>query len=125
MKAWSRADRVGRLVCQILADRLTKGTSDPDIEGVVITGAKMSPDIKVATVFFRIVGVDGEEDPIRVTATAAALERAKYRLHQELRQQMKIKYIPTLRFRYDASLDRIERLEYIFQELEAERDDGA
>lgn len=125
MKAWSRADRVSRLVCQILADRLTKGISDKSIDGVVITGAKMSPDIKVATVYFRIVGVDGEEEPARVESTLAGLESAKHRLHQELRKQMKIKYIPTLRFRYDASLDRIERLESIFQELEAERDDGA
>ncbi len=42
MKAWSRAERVGKLICQILAERLAKGTSDPNLEGVVITGSKMS-----------------------------------------------------------------------------------
>jgi len=125
MKAWSRAERVGKLICQILAERLAKGTSDSNLEGVVITGSKMSPDIKMATIYFRIIGVDGEDDPARVAACTKALERAKHRLHQELGRQMKIKYVPTLRFRYDASLDRVERLENIFQELEAERDDGS
>ena len=34
---------------------------------------------------------------------------------------MKIKYIPTLRFFHDASLDRVQRLESIFHELEVAR----
>ena len=121
MKPWQRGDRVGKLVAQIVADRLLKGLSDRDLEGVVVTGAKMSPDIKGATIYFQVM--EGDEDPARVERTLAALERAKHRLHQELRQQMKIKYIPSLRFCHDASLDRIQRLESIFHELDAERRD--
>ncbi len=121
MKAWQRGDRVGKLVCQIVADRLSRGSSDKRLDGVVITGAKMSPDIKAATIYFQVLG--GDKDPERIASTLAALERAGHRLHQELRQQMKIKYVPTLRFRHDASLDRVQRLESIFQELDAERRD--
>jgi len=123
MKAWSRGERVGRLVGQIVAERLAKGTSDPSLEGVVITGAKMSSDIKLATVYFEILGQGGERagDGERVEQVGAALDRAKHMLHQELRRQMKIKFIPKLRFRHDVSLDRVERLESIFNELETER----
>jgi len=121
MKAWSRDERVSKLVCQILADRLSKGTSERDLEGVIITGAKMSPDIKMASIYFQLL--KGDKEPERVERTLAALERERHRLHQELRRQMKIKYVPTLRFFHDASLDRVHRLESIFRELDAERQD--
>jgi len=131
MKGWSRGDRVGKLVSRILAERLSRGTSDPDIEGVIITDVKMAPDIKSATVYFQLL--NHNDDTARVERTLAALGRARYRLHQELRLQMKIKYVPTLRFAHDTSLDRIERIESIFRSLEEERlkneeylkDDGA
>ena len=121
MKAWTRGERVGKLIVQILADRLTRGTSDRALESVVLTGAEMAPDIKMATIYFQVI--NGDSDPVKVEAALAALEHAKHMLHQELRRQMKIKFVPTLRFRHDASLDRVQRLESIFQELEAERKD--
>jgi len=128
MKAWSRGERVGKLVGRIVAERLAKGTSDPSLEGVVITGAKMSTDIKQATIYFQLLTPGGEEgagDVERVEQACAALDRAKHMLHQELRSQMTIKFIPKLRFRHDVSLDRVERLESIFQELETERRNGS
>ncbi|MFH1530817.1 MAG: 30S ribosome-binding factor RbfA [Pseudomonadota bacterium] len=121
MKAWTRGERVGKLVRQILADRLSRGTSERDLEGVIITDVKMAPDIKMASIYFQLL--QGDREPARVERALAALERAKHLLHQELRKQMKIKFVPTLRFFHDASLDRVHRLESIFRELDDERHD--
>ena len=121
MKAWSRAERVAKLVSQILADRLAKGTSDAALEGVVIIGTEMAGDIKSATVYFRILDPQDDGNPERVQGAQEALTRASYMLHQELCRQMKIKFVPVLRFRHDVAQDRIHRLESIFQELEEER----
>ncbi|MBM4371058.1 MAG: 30S ribosome-binding factor RbfA [Deltaproteobacteria bacterium] len=122
MKPWSRGDRVGHLVQRILAERLARGTSIPELEGVVITGVRMSPDVRIATVWFQVM--DAEGTPGKAERTLAGLEAARRMLQEELRRQMTIKFVPTLRFEHDSSLDRIQRLESIFQELDEARRAG-
>jgi ribosome-binding factor A len=58
MRPYSRADRVGQLIRQILAETLQKKIKDPRINTVIITGVKMSPDLKNAKIYFALSGTE-------------------------------------------------------------------
>jgi ribosome-binding factor A len=54
MKSYTRGDRVAGLVQEALSDVLKKSIQDPRLESAVITGVKMSPDLKLAKVYFTV-----------------------------------------------------------------------
>ena len=56
MTSFSRADRVSGLIQEVLSDILRKEIADPRLAMATITGVRMSPDLKVASIYFTISG---------------------------------------------------------------------
>ena len=54
IKPFVRSDRVSGLIHEALSRLLQKSISDPRLESVSITGIKMSPDLKLAKIYFVI-----------------------------------------------------------------------
>ncbi len=112
MKTFKRADRVAPLVKQILAELLSRRVKDPRLAAVVLTRVDIGDDLRLARVGYRIVkGGCGRE------AVDAALEAASGFLRRELGEQLKMKFTPELRFRFDESVDHVENVERILKEL--------
>ena len=108
MISFSRADRVSGLIQEVLSDILKKDISDPRLQMVTIAGVKMSPDLKLASIYYTISG--GEK---KVTAASNAFNRSRGYIKKKLAQQLDLRYMPELRFFYDESFDcgsRIEKL---------------
>ncbi len=84
----------------------------------------LSPDLKHARVYVSMLGED-HEGPLR------ALERAAPFLRRQLARHGGLRFTPTLRFVFDASVEAGDRVESILADLrahrtdEAEEDDGA
>ncbi len=100
MKPFARADRVSALIQESLSLLLKKSIKDPRLETAVITGVKMSPDLKLARVYFVISD--------RSVSKADALEgfdKAKGFIKYTLAQELNLRYMPDLRFYYDESID--------------------
>jgi len=108
MKPFTRSDRVGGLIQQVMAELLQKQVSDPRLTDVTITGVQVSRDLRLAKIYFCM--------PTGEVARADALdgfERARGFLKRELAQRLTLRYMPDLRFYYDGSFDygaHIERL---------------
>ena len=109
-----RCDRVADLLQRELAELLLRRVKDPRIEGVTITGVKVSRDLQHAQVFYCVMGSRDEE---RNAAVASGLEKARGFMRQELGKRLHMKHLPALEFRYDASFDYGDKIERLLKEL--------
>ncbi|WP_363351000.1 30S ribosome-binding factor RbfA [Methylocystis echinoides] len=119
--------RVGELVRHAVAQLLSRGdVSDPVLDKHVVTVSrvKMSPDLKLATIYVMPLGGKDEPDVL------AALDRHKKFLRGEIAHEVNLKFAPEIRFRIDDSFDTVSRIDAILtservkRDLEAEDDDA-
>ena len=111
--------RVGETVRHAVADILSQGSvHDPDLEGHIITvpEVRMSPDLKLATIYVMPLGGRDTETVI------AALDRNKKFLRGEIAHRVNLKFAPDIRFRIDERFDEAERIEKILRTPEVRRD---
>jgi ribosome-binding factor A len=114
-----RALRVGELVRHALAEMLARGeVHDPVIETHLITipEVRMSPDLKLATVYVMPLGGKDENEVV------AALDRNKRFLRGEIAHRVNLKFAPDIRFRVDERFDEAERIEKLLRTPEVRRD---
>jgi ribosome-binding factor A len=111
--------RVGEIVRHAVADILSQGSvHDPDLEGHIVTvpEVRMSPDLKLATVYVMPLG--GRD----IDAVIAALERNKKFLRVEVARRVNLKFAPDVRFRVDERFDEAERIEKLLRTPAVQRD---
>ena len=111
--------RVGETVRHAIADILSHGSvHDADLEGHIITvpEVRMSPDLKLATVYVMPLG--GRDTEIVI----AALERNKKFLRGEVARRVNLKFAPDIRFRVDERFDEAERIEKLLRTPAVQKD---
>jgi ribosome-binding factor A len=111
---YPRIARVNELVREALADELER-LSDPRLGFVTVTGAVVSPDLRQATVYYSVFGPEADH-----VATTAALRSATPHLRAGLGHQVRLKYLPELRFVEDPAVEQGQRVEEIIRELHRE-----
>jgi ribosome-binding factor A len=92
--------RVAELIRHAMAQLLSRGEiTDPDLVGLVVTvpTVKMSPDLKLATIYVMPLGGKGQD------AIVTVLDRHKKFLRGELAHRINLKFAPELRFKVDDS----------------------
>ena len=112
MLAGKRAVRVGDQILREIADLLMKKVNDPRVEGVTITGIRMSDDLKHARVFYSVFG--GNDNIVRVQQ---GLDSARGFIKREIGLRVPLKYMPDIIFRHDPTLEKGRHMEEIFDEL--------
>jgi ribosome-binding factor A len=101
---------VGELVRHALAELLARGEIHDDVllsHAVTIPEVRMSPDLRLATIF--VLPLGGKD----IEAVLAALEANKRYLRGEVARAVNLKFAPEVRFRADQTFDealRIDRL---------------
>src|SRR4030081_1070960 len=111
--------RVGETVRHAIADILSQGSvHDPDLDGHIITvpEVRMSPDLKLATIYVMPLGARDTGHVI------AALERNKKFLRGEVARRVNLKFAPDVRFRVDERFDEAERIEKLLRTPAVQRD---
>lgn len=82
------------------------GTYDPDLDRpITVPEVRMSPDLKLATVFVMPLGGEGQDRVVKALARNARMLRGE--LSKEIRQ---MKFMPELRFRLDTRFDDDDHL---------------
>ena len=92
-----RARRLAVRIREIVASTLEMQLKDPRLGMVTVTDARVTPDLRDATVFYTVYGDDTDR-----AATAAALESARGVLRSQVGRQTGVKFTPTLAFVADA-----------------------
>ena len=115
MSTHDRPVRVAEEFRQELSSLLARGLKDPRITGLVtVTGVKMSPDLKEATAY---VSVHADEK-VR-ERTMEGLRAAAPFLQREVARGLALRHTPHLRFVYDESVERGDRIERLLREARA------
>src|SRR5882757_6194588 len=111
--------RVGEQVRHAIAEILAQGSvHDADPEGHIITvpEVRMSPDLKLATIYVMPLG--GRDTEV----VLAALERNKKFLRGDVARRVNLKFAPDLRFRVDERFDEAERIEKLLRTPAVQKD---
>jgi ribosome-binding factor A len=107
-----RQERLADEIRDLLAMCFQGGAlTDPRLEAVTITAVKLSPDLQLASVYFRLYeGADAEQ-------AARGLEAASGYLRRQLADSLTVRRVPNLRFFLDESIERASRVEDILRKL--------
>lgn len=107
----ARLERVAQLIRDEVAGILRRDIHDPLIGFVTITDAEVSPDLRFAKVFFSVLG-----DPQQVKDSIKGLLRARKHINALLADRLDLRYIPKLRFVYDETAAKAQRMAELLRE---------
>ena len=102
----ARARKLAVRIREVVASTLEMQVKDPRLGMVTITDAKVTPDLREATLYYTVYGSDEEQ-----LATAAALESAKGVLRAQVGKQTGVRHTPSLAFVSDAVPETAGRIE--------------
>lgn len=104
-KDTNRPRRIAELIKRELAGLIPRELDDPRAHHVTLTYAEVSPDLSHARVYFTLLAGEAEARPM-----AAVLNRAAGFLRRALADRMRLRVVPALRFEFDSSVERGDRL---------------
>jgi ribosome-binding factor A len=99
-----RPRKVADLIQREIADLLRHEVRDPRVGMVTLTSVDVAPDLSHAKIFFTIL----EKEKLK--ETTKALQRAAGFLRAQLSHRMSMYTTPELRFVYDESVERGDRI---------------
>ena len=111
--------RVGEIIRRALSECLTRGdVRDPLLEQSVvsISEVKMSPDLKIATVYIAPLG------PQDIPAIVKALAENAGFLRGKIGKSLALKFTPKLRFMADNSFDEYAKVDALLRSPTVVRD---
>lgn len=122
----SRAVRVAVQLRQEIARFVGRELSDPRLEGLVVSNAWISADLRLAKIYFRIATTaEGAELGARRKDAEHALERASGRMRKAVTARLGLRVAPELRFVYDEGQDARNRIEQLLDEVKRDQDGGS
>jgi len=110
----ARIRRMSVRVREIVADVVERQVKDPRLGMVTVTDARLTPDLREATVFYTVWGDDAER-----AETAAALESAKGVIRSAVGRGTGLKHTPSLAFIHDALPDNARHIDELLERARA------
>jgi ribosome-binding factor A len=118
-----------------LSRLLARGLKDPRVTGfVTVTGAKMSPDLREVTIYVSVhPSTTAPPEGTATPGTGAEAERERTMeglaaaagfLQREVSRSLRLRHTPHLRFEYDESVERGDRMERLIKEARAKDGQG-
>lgn len=106
----ARARKLAKRISQIVAEALEHEVKDPRLSMVTITDARVTGDLREATVFYTVLGSSVDTAP-DLAGAAAALASATGVLRSRVGQQTGVRHTPSLTFVADVVPDEARRME--------------
>lgn len=109
---FSRSDRVGQQIHDVAARLFLTQIEDPRLQQVQIVEVDVSPDLKNARLYYLML--DGEEPPAGVPE---ALERVAGLVRRAISQELRLRYVPRIEFRFDEAVLRGRRIDELLSKI--------
>jgi len=114
-RPFQRTDRLNREILRILAVAMGRESREESLRFATLSGVEVTRDLSLARVYVQV-------DRQRRDEVLKALERASGFLRGRVGRELRIRQTPDLRFILDDSLDRVERITSILNELDIPED---
>jgi ribosome-binding factor A len=102
------ADSIKRALSNIIEFKL----NDPKKGLITLTRVKVSPDLKIATLYYTVLGDDTQKHQTQVV-----LKKSIQFLRNELKPYITSRWLPELRFFYDDSMERADRINELLKQI--------
>jgi ribosome-binding factor A len=110
----ARARKLADRIAEIVAEMLERRIKDPRLGFVTVTEARITGDLREATVFYTVYGSDDE-----VAGTKAALASATGLIRSEVGKQTGLKHTPSISFSQDTIPDTARTIEDLVEKARA------
>jgi len=107
-----RASRIAERIREELTDLLQFEVSDPRLGNLSITDVTVDRELNFAEVYFSTL-----DDLDQIDNILSGFEHAQGYLRSELARRIELRRFPQLRFHWDPTYERAERIEKLFNEL--------
>ena len=112
-----RVDRINGLLREEISNLLLREIKDPRLSGLLtITQVKTSSDLRNAKVYLSVLGNDEAN-----TTALQGIQSAATFLRKQLRERLRLKYVPFLTFEID---DSMETSDHIFRLMDQARQES-
>jgi len=101
-----RANKLADRIAKIVAEMLERRVKDPRLGFVTVTDAKITGDLREATVYYTVYGSADEQ-----AGTAAALKSATGLIRSEVGRQTGLRHTPSLSFVRDTLPEGAKHME--------------
>jgi len=109
-----RANKLADRIAQIVAEMLERRVKDPRLGFVTVTDAKLTGDLREATVYYTVYGSAEEQ-----AGTAAALKSATGLIRSEVGRQTGLRHTPSLSFVRDTLPEGAKHMEELVAQARA------
>lgn len=113
-KPFSRTDRVGELVREVVASELER-IGDERLELVTVTDVAVDASLERAEVFYSALQAEADG---RLEEVAEALEDLRWSVQQVVNREVRTRRTPQIQFRPDEVLTSALRVEEILRDLD-------
>ncbi len=111
-----RVQRIADRIREELSEMLIKEIQDPRLSGISVTDVTVDRELDYANIF-----VSAVEGSARAQEVLAGLEHAQGFLRSELARRIQLRTFPRLRFHWDPTFERAEKIERIIASLKKEQ----
>jgi len=109
-----RATKLADRIAEIVAEMLERRVKDPRLGFVTVTDARITGDLREATVYYTVYGSAEEQE-----GTAAALKSATGLIRSEVGRQTGLRHTPSLAFVRDTLPDGAKHMEELVAQARA------
>ena len=109
-----RADRINGLLREEISLLLSREIKDPRLDGLIsITRVDTSSDLRNARVFLSVMGDQASKD-----SALEGIQSAASFLRRSLRDRLKLRYVPFLKFAIDESIEDADTLLRLMDQIQ-------
>ncbi|MDZ7316971.1 MAG: 30S ribosome-binding factor RbfA [candidate division KSB1 bacterium] len=112
---YKRADRVASVIHEKIGEMMIRELKDPALHQVTITKVKVSDDVRHAKIYYSVYG-----DQQKKQNAAKAFDRAKGYIRSEIGAVLTLRFVPTITFCYDDSIEYADHIERLIKKLHEE-----
>jgi ribosome-binding factor A len=119
MHPYKRSTRLNILLREEIADIILHRVNNPHLGFITVTDVALTADLKIARVYISVL------DPEQQAAALEILSKAKAMIRSEVATRVRMKFIPTLEFRIDSSIEEGFKIDRLLNEIKTHHSDPA
>ena len=108
--SFTRSDRLSAELRRLLGTMVHEAVRDNALPSMSVSDVEVTRDFDVATVFVTALQPESSKESVK------ALNELAKEFRRELSKTMRVRRVPELRFKYDDSVDRGERIDALLRD---------
>lgn len=109
---YDRAERVSDEIYRVVAEAIINNLDDPRIARARVTRVRMTKDLRIAYLYVHIDGATEEER----SEVVKGFKSSSGFIKRCIAREVKLRFMPEVRFFYDDGIDAEERLEKLLRD---------